>query len=72
MFLMTYPILKFPFSKNIKSFLVKGFYLNFIRMFKCIINKVIVAHLNINSLRNKFGFLVGMVRSNVNILLISR
>ena len=35
------------------------------------INKLIIAHLNINSLRNKFEFLVEFIRSKVNILMIS-
>ena len=34
-------------------------------------NKLIVAHLNINSLRNKFEFLVEFIRGKVDILMIS-
>ena len=35
------------------------------------INKLIIAHLNINSLKNKFEFLVEFIRSKVDILMIS-
>ena len=35
------------------------------------VNKLIIAHLNINSLRNKFEFLVEFIRGKVDILMIS-
>ena len=35
------------------------------------VNKLIFAHLNINSLRNKFEFLVEFARGKVDILMIS-
>ena len=35
------------------------------------INKLIVAHLDINSLRNKFEFLVSLIKGNIDILMIS-
>ena len=35
-------------------------------------NRLIIANLNINSLRNKFDLLVEILHSNVNILLISK
>ena len=35
------------------------------------VNKLIIAHLNINSLRNKFEFLEELIRGKVDILMIS-
>ena len=35
------------------------------------VNKLIIVHLNINSLRNKFEFLVEFIRGKVDILMIS-
>ena len=35
------------------------------------LNKLILAHLNINSIRNKFGLLPEQVRGNVDVLMIS-
>ena len=35
------------------------------------INRVIVGHININSMRNKFHMLYDMIRENIEILLIS-
>ena len=35
------------------------------------VNKLIIAHLNINSLRNKFEFVVEFIRGKVDILMIS-
>ena len=35
------------------------------------LNKLIIAHLNINSIRNKFDFLVNKIEGNVDILMIS-
>ena len=35
------------------------------------VNKLIIAHLNINSLKNKFEFLVEFIRGKVDILMIS-
>ena len=29
-------------------------------------NKLIIAHLNINSLRNKFEFLISLIKDNIN------
>ena len=34
-------------------------------------NKLILAHLNINSLRNKFEFLISLIKDNRDILMIS-
>ena len=34
-------------------------------------NKLVFAHININSLRNKFGLLVEHVEGNINVLMIS-
>ena len=34
-------------------------------------NKVVVGHLNINSIRNKFDFLAHQVQGNIDILMIS-
>ena len=34
-------------------------------------NKLIIAHLNINSLRNKFEFLISLIDDNIDILMIS-
>ena len=34
-------------------------------------NKLVIVHLNINSLRNKFEFLVEFIRGKVDILIIS-
>ena len=34
-------------------------------------NKLITAHLNINSLRNKFEFLISLIKDNIDILMIS-
>ena len=34
-------------------------------------NKLILAHLNINSLRNKFEFLISLIKDNIDILMIS-
>ena len=35
------------------------------------LNKIIIGHLNINSLRNKFDFLVTQVKGSIDILMIS-
>ena len=35
------------------------------------VNKLIIAHLNINSLRNKFEFLISLIKNNVYVLMIS-
>ena len=35
------------------------------------IDKIIVAHLNINSLRNKFDSLIGQITGNIDILMVS-
>ena len=35
------------------------------------LNKLVIAHLNINSIRNKFDFLVEKIKGNVDILMIS-
>ena len=35
------------------------------------INKVIIGHLNINSLRNKFKMLMDIIKGNINILIVS-
>ena len=35
------------------------------------VNKMIIAHLNINSLRNKFEFLISLIKDNVDALMIS-
>ena len=48
-----------PYSDNLK----------FIR--KDNLNKLIIAHLNINSIRNKFDFLVDKIKGNVDIMMIS-
>ena len=34
-------------------------------------NKLILAHLNINSLRNKFEFLISLIKDNTDFLMIS-
>ena len=34
-------------------------------------NKLVFAHININSLRNKFELLVNQVKRNINVLMIS-
>ena len=34
-------------------------------------NKLITAHLNINSLRNKFEFLISLIKDNTDFLMIS-
>ena len=34
-------------------------------------NKIVVGHLNINSIRNKFDFLAHQVKGNIDILMIS-
>ena len=34
-------------------------------------NKLILAHLSINSLRNKFEFLISLIKDNIDILMIS-
>ena len=36
------------------------------------VNKLIIVHLNINSLRNKFEFLVEFIRGKVDVLMISK
>ena len=33
--------------------------------------KIIIAHLNINSIRNKFDFLADIVKDNIDVLMIS-
>ena len=33
--------------------------------------KIIIAHLNINSIRNKFDFLADIIKDNIDILMIS-
>ena len=48
-----------PYADNLK----------FIR--KDNLNKLIIAHLNINSIRNKFDFLVDKIKGNVDIMVIS-
>ena len=35
------------------------------------LNKIVVGHLNINSIRNKLGFLAAQVKGNIDILMIS-
>ena len=35
------------------------------------VNKLIIAHLNINSLRNKFEFLISLIKDNIDVLMIS-
>ena len=35
------------------------------------LNKIVIGHLNINSLRNKFDFLVTQVKGYIDILMIS-
>ena len=35
------------------------------------LNRIVVAHLNINSLRNKFGYLIEQITGNIYILMIS-
>ena len=35
------------------------------------LNKLVIAHLNINSIRNKFDFFVEKIKGNVDILMIS-
>ena len=35
------------------------------------LNKLIVTHLNINSIRNKFGFLLNKIKGNVDVITIS-
>ena len=35
------------------------------------VNKLIIAHLDINSLRNKFEFLISLMKGNIDILMIS-
>ena len=39
---------------------------------KCNQNKLVIAHININSLRNKFELLTEKIKGNVDILLIER
>ena len=34
-------------------------------------NKLIIAHLNINSLRNKFEFPISLIKDNIDVLMIS-
>ena len=43
--------------------------LNILR--KCKFDKVIVAHLNINFLRNKFDILIGQITGNIDFLMVS-
>ena len=43
--------------------------LNILR--KCKFDKVIVAHLNINFLRNKFDSLIGQITGNIDFLMVS-
>ena len=38
---------------------------------KCNINKIIFGHLNINSIRNKFEFLVTSIENKIDILIIT-
>ena len=35
------------------------------------VNKLIIAHFNINSLRNKFEFLISLIKYNIDVLMIS-
>ena len=35
------------------------------------VNKLIIAHLNINSLRNKFEFPISLIKDNIDVLMIS-
>ena len=35
------------------------------------VNKLIIAHLNKNSLRNKFYFLISLIKGNIDVLMIS-
>ena len=35
------------------------------------VNKLIIAHLNINSLRNKFKFLIFLIEDDIDVLMIS-
>ena len=36
-----------------------------------IVNKLTIAHLNTNSLRNKFEFLISLIKDNIDVLMIS-
>ena len=36
------------------------------------VNKLIIAHLNINSLKNKFEFLISLIKDNIDVLVISK
>ena len=40
-------------------------------MWKNSSKKIIISHLNINSIRNKFDFLADIVKDNIDILMIS-
>ena len=35
------------------------------------VTKLIIAHLNINSLRNEFEFLIPLIKDNINVLMVS-
>ena len=35
------------------------------------VNKLIIAHININSLRNTFEFLISLIKDNIHVLMIS-
>ena len=35
------------------------------------VNRIVVAHLNINSLKNKFDYLIEQITGNIDILMIS-
>ena len=35
------------------------------------VNKLIIAHLNINSLRNKFEFPISLIKDNIDVFMIS-
>ena len=35
------------------------------------VNKLIIAHLNINSLTNKFEFQISLIKDNIDVLMIS-
>ena len=57
------------YRSNSKTFCTETNYLKSLR--KSNLNRLIFAHLNINSIRNKFEFLAKDLASNVDLLMIS-
>ena len=56
-----------PYADNQKF--IRKYILSNLNMLFIYLNKLIIAHLNIKSIKNKFGFLVNKIKGNIDIVL---